>query len=196
MLVDDIGTMYTRYGDIFTNYYGTGPARIPKDGKYEMEVFVPIRRVNPTTKRKLSLAVAVMPNGQLEKVFEANEFNEWAQAASKVPVGKSVSFKVANRTDKVYSIFQQVYDGSTCGASPSWASGISYSSFANDVFTEIFKAQARSRNAMSRKDWADAETQLNEVLRWMRESERQGYSSWSMDQVLKDLDTVHKNLRP
>jgi hypothetical protein len=79
----------------------------------------------------------------------------------------------------------------TCVAMPSWASRMDSTYFGNDEFSDRAKAQYRAKEAMSDKNWPEAEKQLKEELRLIREAEVKGYGSYSRSDALDALDKVH-----
>lgn len=160
-LSDNLGTNYLRAGDIMSD--NDKDLKVPKDGVIEIEVFVPKKKIASSTARSLTVSVALTSKGNIDK-WVPYEGNDLAQS------GKG----------KVVNLFAKDFSSASCSVRPTWSAGV-YWMLYHDVYAEIFKAQWRSINAIRVKDWNEAERQLNEQLRWKRESEQQGLSSWEID---------------
>jgi hypothetical protein len=195
-LADSLGTSYIHAGDILDNYRNRGLT--PKEGKLELEVFVPIKQIPSNTKRDLTISVATDQAGNIDSVFDV-ELEEKGLTKNGVnyPDGhvEMKTFPRQGGQAMFKTLVQKAYSGSTCTARPSWSSGIAWE-LGNDVFAEIFKARWSAKHAMETESWADAEWFLNAELHWKRESEVQGLSPWEMESTLKNLEIVKKHLQP
>lgn len=191
---DDRGTTYDGKTQFFTNM--EGPYRSP-DGKLEMEMFVPLKPVPPDVPRTLILTTHTGPDGRFVRM------TEWTV---NYPDGHSEKRRGPNYFGNVSGdpitvpVLRKRVSAPTCDVFPAWAARIDPSRFGNPIAAEMGKAEVRSRAAMNRQDWPEAEAQLEEVLRLKREHERAGYSSWRQDDTLSDLERVRaamqKNRRP
>lgn len=175
-LSDNLGTSYLRAGDIMSN--NDKDLTAPKDGVIELEIFVPVKRVASSTARSLTVSVALTSKGNIEKLvpYEGNNLTQSSKS-------------------KVVKLFSKDFSSASCSVRPTWSAGIDWMLY-HDVYAEIFKAQWRSINAIRVKDWNEAERQLNEQLRWKRESEQQGLSSWEMGTTKEQLEMVKKHITP
>ena len=184
-LSDDLGTEYVRAGDLFSVDEGS----IPTDGKFECEVFVPRKPIHSSIPRNFKLIALLTKEGDLERIIQATVVGK---------DGKKVTqwFPNSGRKAKQIEVLTKSFTGSTCAIRPEWAAKIAYHFFGNDVFAEMTKASYRAKVAMENKDWKEAESQLNEQLRQMRESERLGYSPWDQSKVKENLKVVEAKLKP
>ena len=186
----DVGTRYLRHGQIFG---GDDAPFMDKDGKIEIEMFVPATPIAPDARRAISITTIRMPDGKLGRkvaldvtdkgrvVWHGLTLDGWPYKDSFPP-----STTLLRRPAML----------PTCEAAPAWAARLDFSRFGNPIAAEMEKANVRAQCAMEAKDWPEAEKWLNEQLRLMREHERQGYGPWSLSGPLDSLDKVHAAMRP
>ncbi|RYG88746.1 hypothetical protein EON77_00235 [bacterium] len=96
----------------------------------------------------------------------------------------------------VFTLLTRKESGPTCGAVPAWAARMDPTYFGNDAWSDRTKAQYRATAAMNAKDWPEAERQLNEELRLIREAEARGGGSYSRSRALDDLEKVRAAQAP
>ncbi len=183
---DDLGTTYLRLGDLNSMYEVD---TVPKQGTIEMEAFVPLKPIDPGTKRKLSMSVYKDDRGELGRVVNFEQM---------FPDGRKEKKLVLNSGGKgtLLPVWSKEITAPTCDLYPSWANRLNYMNFGNEVYTAIARADVRARFEIDMQNWPVAEAYLDEVLRLKRLSPTKGYSSWSLDSTLKDLDNVRTHLRP
>ena len=194
-LSDSLHTEYGRAGDLFTNM-DVGP--VPKDGKIELEVFVPVRPVNPEAKRTIAISIGVNDKGNIDPFRDGDGSEKGTNRINvSYPDGHIEVKHFPRQGGKIrfVKLLDKEFDRPTCGATPTWAGGIDWQ-LRNEVFAEIFKSGWRAKRAMEAKDWVLAEQCLNDNLHWMRESEQQGLSSWAQDTTLRDIEIVKTHLLP
>ncbi|RYG37269.1 hypothetical protein EON81_07190 [bacterium] len=186
-LRDDRGTEYVRGGEVFSRQEEIQS----RDGKIEMETFIPRHPVPANFKRRFTITTQRdenrrlarslysemhRPDGTVVRSFGPNPFS-----GEKAP-SEVVLFRPTRTT--------------TCATHPAWAGRVDHMGFSNPIWAEMTKARFRSQAAMEASDWPEAERQIEEELRRMRESEQNGFSSWAMNRPLKDLDLVRTKMRP
>lgn len=183
---DDLGTNYLRLGDLNAMYEVD---TVPKQGTIEMEAFVPLRPIDPNMKRKISMSIYKDDRGQLGRMVNFEQV---------FPDGHRVKKQVLNSGGEgtLLPVWSKEITSPTCDLYPSWANRLNYMDFGNEIYTAIARADVRARFEMNVQNWAQAEIDLEEVLRLKRLSPTKGYSSWSLDSTLKDLDKVRTHLKP
>lgn len=187
-LKDDIGTEYVRVGQATIS----GQEKIrAKDGKIEIETFTPRFAGVPRFPRRLELGTTLLRNQKLAR----SSIVQIDYDDGRVFNGYQITERPEDGPHPVPLLSKSI-PGPTCGAVPRWAGRLDAMAYGNDVYIGIAKAQGRAELAMREKRWPEAEAALIEQLRLMRESERKGYSPWSLDRPLKELDEVRTHLKP
>ncbi|CAN5486848.1 hypothetical protein BH11ARM2_BH11ARM2_07960 [soil metagenome] len=188
-LKDDRGTKYVRVGQASISGQETIKS---KDGKIEIDAFTPRFPTTPTFPMKLTLGTNLQADGKLART----EVVGIGQSDGSYLYGYQTDQQDAQHPSSAVPLLTQIVARPTCSVVPAWAGRIDSMSYGNEIYAGIAKAQGRAEEAMREKRWSEAETALNEQLRLMRESERRGYTTWSLDRPLKNLDEVRAHLRP
>ena len=187
---DSLGTEYVQSNG--PSYNGVAEGSFPKEGRLELEMFIPVK-----------------PQIKGRKTLSLYAFSTEAGASDAVSIGtntmngKTEVITMHNGNQDSDSEWkgskQKILDlrigQPTCSVRPTWAGSIDWTMM-NDVYVEISKSERLSADAMRKEKWEDAARFLNDTLHWKRESEIQGLSGWEMGQTLKDLETVKKHLQP
>jgi hypothetical protein len=201
---DNLGTRYVRVGEGFADpimmqrpgekIHPLKPLSKLADGRFEGEVFMPLNPIPASTPRTIRLGARQFGDGSLARLTanfwfvgeETNQFWQWSGTISGRPI--------APGSAKPVTVLQAPNVRATCGAAPAWTLHVSHGSFYSEEDSRMQKARRRATIAMQQNRWTEAEEQLNEVQKAMRDSERKGYGPYSRDAVLQDLDKVQAAL--
>lgn len=189
-LADDLGSRYVHVADLFSE---SERESMSPEGAVQMEVFAPLEPISPDQARTLSLITHKWSNGRLARSITLNVVYPDGHTE------RRKQFNAMNSKDvdaDAFPLLKQKGSVPTCGAMPAWAARMAPTHFGNDAWAGRIIAQFRALAAMNDKDWPEAEKQLNEELRLIREAEAQGYGSYSRTQVLEDLDKIRSVQSP
>ena len=190
-LSDSLGTEYVQSNG--ASYKVSGGTSVPKDGRLELEVYIPVKPTMFSGKRTFNLSAFTSESGKSDAVsIGVNTINGKSEVITMHNGNQIADSEWKGGQHKVMSMS---FDKPSCSVRPLWAGEIDWTMM-NDVYAEISKSERLSAGAIRSEKWEDAAKHLNDVLHWKRESEIQGLSGWEMGQTLKDLDNVKKHLAP
>lgn len=183
-LRDDRGTAYGRQMVIGL---GEDFVKRAKDGKLEVEAFVPLEPVDPRQPRTYTVTASRMKTG---------EFTRWIDGVVQDPNGPfrmvwQPNWQSSDRTPPTKKdVLRLKFAAPTCDSMPAFATMLSPTNFGNEITTAIYTASVRGRTYAERKEWGAAKRWYEEALLQMRKHERTGLGPWSEEPVLAAIRSI------
>jgi hypothetical protein len=187
-LEDNLGTKYVHAIEVFS---AVDDAFIghSKDGKLEVEVFVPLDPVTTWRERRLSVKAAVGWRGTLSRFIRMGVNHP--DGSVDIHWGKNnYSASDPMTGDKIYRLCAPTIKRPTCVAMPTYMQLVDPTAYGNDLRARISRARARSRHYMDTHDDRAAEFWLREQLRLTDEHEARGYGGYGRSEALENLDKI------
>lgn len=184
-LTDDLGTKYVK-GQVDSRMDEPTIAQ-SKDGKVELETFVPKQPVKRWEPRTLTLTAFFRKSGSLDRAGKAmsfgndgNDFAFWIRD----PEAKATPLTVLDRR----------FENPTCPSYPTYAGWIDGQHFGSVASAEVMRATARTWDCLHGNDFQGAERWLEMRLKAIERMTLEGETDWGKASAERSLEYVRRML--